>query len=100
MMSSRSTALRSSRILPRHRARESASIAVGEKRAGRRLFSRLNCPTKCCHQGRNVVEPLAQRRDGDRDDAQTEVQILAEPSLRNLLFEVLVRRRDSRARRP
>ena len=35
-------------MLPRQRAWRSTSSADGEKRAGRRLFSRLNCATKCC----------------------------------------------------
>ena len=94
MMSSRSTTLRSSRMLPRQRAWRSASSAPGENRAGRRLFSRLNCATKCCTSAGMSSSALAQRRHGDRNDAQPEVEILAEPALRDFLFEVLVRRRN------
>ena len=46
------------------------------------------------HERRDVIEPLPERRHQNRNDAQAEVEILAEAPFGDLLFEVLVGRRD------
>src|SRR5687767_10496729 len=54
----------------------------------------------------NVLSPIAQRRYADRDDAQPEVQVLSKCPAVDLLFQILVRRRENadvhldRPRRP
>ena len=45
-------------------------------------------------QRRDVLAAIAQRRHADRNDAQTEVEILAEVALLDLLLEILVGRGD------
>src|SRR5262245_57595694 len=45
-------------------------------------------------EGRQVLEPITERRKADREDAQPEVEVLAEASRLHLLGELAVRRRD------
>jgi hypothetical protein len=42
----------------------------------------------------DVLQPLSQRRDSNRDDAQAVVEIVAELAVRNPLFQSPVGRRD------
>ena len=51
-------------------------------------------PQEVLGEDRNLLPPLAQRRQADRDDVQAEVQVLAELSRRDRRFEVAVGRGD------
>ena len=46
------------------------------------------------HERGDVLPPVAQRRHANRNDAETEIEVLAEVPLLDLGFQVLVRRRD------
>ena len=46
------------------------------------------------HECRDVFTAIAQRRDGDDEGAEAEIQILAKRSLRHRLFQIAVRRGD------
>src|SRR5688500_9292905 len=100
MIRSRSTVFFNSRPLPFHRAFCMYSSAAGVQRCGRRLCSRPDSARKCRLRGgpanheRRVLAPLAQRRHGDRNDAQAEIELLAEIALFALRLQVLVRRGD------
>ena len=58
------------------------------------LFSSPYFSRKCCDQRRDVVLPLAQRRQVDVDDVQPVVEVLAEAALVHHLLEVAVGGRD------
>jgi hypothetical protein len=94
MIKSLSTTLRSSRMLPRHRAWRNASSAEGENRAVFRLFSFANNAAKCCTSGAMSSRTLAERGNSDWNDAQAEVQVFPEAALSDLVFQIFVRRRD------
>ena len=94
MMISRSTVFFSSRTLPFQRAFCRYSSAAGREPRQPAVVVAAEEIGEVPDQRRNVVAPIAQRRHANRDDAQAEVEILAERPLLDLLLEVLVRRRD------
>ena len=51
-------------------------------------------------QRRDVLGPLAQRRDADADHVDAVVEVMAEGAARDLVFERSMGRRDAAARRP
>ena len=64
MIISRSTVFLSSRTLPRQGWRRRASSAGGVKALARKLFSALNCRTKCSTSG--VMSSVRSRSGGTR----------------------------------
>src|SRR5258708_5960253 len=67
-----------------------------ERRRGKALRPPVAFPAEeideMTHQRRDVLAAIAQRRHADRDDAQTEIEILAEGAALDLRLEVLVGR--------
>ncbi len=54
----------------------------------------VHAPQEVVHQQRDVVDPLAERRNADREDVQAVEQVLAEAARRGQRFQVLVGRGD------
>src|SRR6185503_14321472 len=55
---------------------------------------RGHAPHEMARERGHVLEPLAERRDADREDAEPVVEVLAEPAGLHLVLEAAVRRRD------
>ena len=84
----------SSRTLPGHVWPSSTRTASSESWRRGSSFLRGDFLQEILGEQADVLGALAQRRELDADDIQPVEQILAEGLLRDLLFEVLVRRRD------
>ena len=94
MMMSRSTVLRSSRTFPFQRAFCMNSSAACVKRCGPPIVLAAEKIREVPDERGNVVAAVPQGRHPDRDDAQPEVEVLAEGALLDLLLEILVGRGD------
>ena len=90
MITSRSMVLRSSRTLPGHGSARSAATASAASVFSFLPYSAEMLATKWRASTGDVVAPLAQRRDDERDDVEAEEQVLAEASGADLLGQVLV----------
>ena len=99
-ISARSTAFRSSRMLPGQGRACSRADRVLRERLARHARARGQLLGEVRHQRGHVLEPLAQRRHLDRHDVQPVEQVLAEAPLRDLALEILVGRRPARGRPP
>ena len=90
----RSTTFFSSRMLPGQRYAISASIASA-RHLGRGDLVRLGVAVEVVvDEQRDVLRPLAQRRNPEPDDVQPEVQILAERARGDLRLQVAIGRGD------
>ena len=74
------------------RERSSSRNVLGEVGVGD--VRQAGLPQEVLGQGRDVVAPVAERRDVDREDAQAEEQVFAELAGRHELGERPVRRGD------
>ena len=93
MISSRSTALCSSRTLPGQLCCCSRAIASGANRLSRPVLAGQG-GHEVLGQPRHVVGAIAQRRDEDRHDVEPEEQVLAEAAGPDLVLQILVGRGD------
>ena len=84
---------RSSRTLPGQPYAVRAASASGETQRGLPRSS-ANHPEEALGQCRDVLGPLAERRDAEAGHRHAIEEIHAEPARRNLAAEVPVRRRD------
>ena len=90
----RSMTFSSSRTLPGQWYARAAPSAAASKPRTRLPVGAANLATKCSTSARQVVEPIAQRRQVDREDVEPVVEVLAELALRDQRLEVAVGGRD------
>ena len=84
--------LRNSRTFPGQECDCSASIASAVKGTGFHPFCAHTCAAKCCDQRRNIVAPLAQRRQHQGKNIDAMKQILPEFLLAHARFQIAMRR--------
>ena len=90
----RSITFSSSRTLPGQSYSISRSSASGASSMPLRLVLLAVLLEEVLHEQRDVVAPLAQRRQVDADDVQPVEEVLAEPPVLHLLLQVDVGRGD------
>ena len=97
-MHARSITLRSSRTLPSHAARRQHPLGAGRQAEQRLLQALARLAHERGRQIRNVLAPIAQRRQLHFDDVEAVVEVAAEPPGGHFRAQIAVGRGDARGR--